>query len=133
MKSTLTEAQKQEIFLKYLEPNIKLREISKEYGIRPSYVSKVAFALGAAPRQPKKTYQRKKKITKICPKCKKQIDIKGASFCCFCGADIRSPRELLIARICSAMGKVRFLPEDARDEIQKLLIDLKEELSKEVQ
>jgi len=69
---------------------------------------------------------------RTCPKCRKTVDVKGARFCCFCGADIRSNKELLIERIHNAMSVLMLLPNSHRDEIQRLFLDIKAELGKEV-
>lgn len=126
MNAKLNQTDKQGIYEAYMS-GMRVSDIAEMYGVNHSTVSSVAKALGATFRRPKV------KLTgsnKVCPNCKKAIEVKGAKFCCFCGADIRSPRELLIARIESVMPKLKFLPESDRDDMHKLLIEIRNELSK---
>lgn len=137
----LTQAQRNEIYQLYVD-GTSVAEIAAAYGVNRSTVSKTARMLGAKPRLNKLTYAGKpigtpSEITvsrkyKVCGSCKKHIEVKGAMFCPYCGNDIRSPRDLLIARVSSAMSITKYLPEDMRDTMQKLLIDVKNELSKGV-
>lgn len=122
-KSKLTEDQKLQL-LKDYNDGVRVSAIADALGITKSSVSRIAQAMGASARKTKKV----RDIYKICPKCHKHIEVKGAKFCCFCGADIRSNKELLVERITSSMTKLKYLPDDARDEMQKLLIDIKNEL-----
>jgi hypothetical protein len=124
----LTIEQKKAICEEYKDRSNKVEEIAKRYGIYRHTVVNIAVEMGAEQRRPRK---KQDAAVKTCPKCRKTIDIKGAYFCCFCGADIRSNKELLIDRINTSMRKIKFLPEDMRDEIQHLFIDIKTELSKE--
>ena len=132
MKITLTPEQIAEIKKAYEDPTIRVSDIAEVYGITRGHVVKVATTAGAAYRRPKATKGvRGEKKSKVCPKCHKSVSVEGAQYCCFCGTDIRNPKELLIARIHSIMGKLKLLPEDTRDEMHKLLIDIRTELSKE--
>lgn len=138
-RNALTQTQRNEIYQLYVD-GTPIAEIAAAYGINGSTVSKTAKLLGAKPRINKLTYAGKpigtpSEITasrkyKVCGKCKKHIEVKGAMFCPYCGNDIRTPRDLLIARVASAMTVTKYLPEDMRDTMQKLLIDVKNELSK---
>lgn len=124
----LTEAQRKEIYELYLDPSVKIKDIAATYGVDISTVGAVAVKMGAPLRQPKSKYSRK--TTKKCPTCKKNIDIKDAAFCPYCGTDIRDAKELLIHRIIAMMPKIKFMPAESRDELQKLLIDIQAELKK---
>lgn len=127
--SKFTQEERQAIFGAYRDGSDTLENIAKEYGTHRGSVVRIATEMGAELRRP-----RKNSITtgKLCPKCHKHIDVKGAKFCCYCGADIRSDKELLIDRINSAMRKTILCPEGIRDELQTLYVDIKKELSKEV-
>lgn len=130
-KSHFTEQQKKEIYEMYCDKTIKIADIATAYKTDPSTVSKLARKLGAPYRSPTRGIRHTKDIAKVCPKCKKHIKIKDAIFCPYCGTDIRGPKELLIGRVNSAMPKLKFVPViEVRDELQKLLIDIKQELSK---
>lgn len=128
MKSKLNQTDKQGIYEAYVEGSMSVKEIADMYGVAKSTVSCIAEKMGATTRRPK---TRRDVAQKICPTCKKTIEVKGAKYCCFCGADIRSPREHLIARIEAAMPKLKYMPDGLRDDMHTLLIDVKNELSKE--
>ena len=128
----LTQEQRQAIFEAYKDRSKAVAKIAEEYGISRTSLVRLVFEMGAEPRREKACKKNKIKIGKTCPKCHKTIDVKGALYCCFCGADIRSDKELLIDRINSAMRKTILCPEGIRDELQTLYVDIKKELSKEV-
>lgn len=128
-ESIFTEAERQAIFEAYNTRGKSLESIAKEFGSNRGTIYRIAVQMGAERRKPRKDNI---KIGKTCPKCHKTIEVKGALFCCFCGADIRSNRELLIDRINGAMRKTILCPEAIRDEMQRLFVDIKTELSKEV-
>ena len=136
MNKKLTPEQKKEIYELYVEGTSSVKDIATAYSVNSSTVCKTAIEMGASPRQPQNAGvsrgPRTAPVRKICGSCKKHIDLKGAMFCPYCGYDIRSPRDLLIARIAGAMTVTKYLPEDMRDTMQKLLIDVKNELSKGV-
>lgn len=125
----LTLEQKKALCEEYKDHSINVNEIAERYGISRSRVSNIVVKMGEQLRRPK--LKKRGATVRTCPKCRKAIDVKGAKFCCFCGADIRSNKELLIERITNAMRKTILLPEDARDEMQRLFLDIKTELSKE--
>ena len=82
----MTEETKREILRDYENKNIKVEEIAEKYGIGRAAVAKIAVEMGGQPRCAIKYGKRKGKKNKICPKCKKLIEVQGAKFCCFCGA-----------------------------------------------
>ena len=41
-----------------------------------------------------------------CPKCRKAVDVDGARFCPFCGADIRSERQIVAEELEKVLGVV---------------------------
>ena len=124
------ERMKQDIYEAYIG-GMSVRDIGEMCGLTPSSVSRIAAKMGASGRR------RRMKVgqttAKICAACKKVIEVNGAKFCCFCGTDIRSPREHLIERIESAMPILKYLPESVKDEVHTLFIDIRNELRKEVQ
>ena len=128
MKSKINQTDKQGIYEAYVEGSMSVEEIADIYGVAKSTVSYIAEKMGATTRRPK---TKRDVVAKVCTACKKTIEVKGAKYCCFCGADIRSPREHLISRIEAAMPKLKYLPEGVRDDMHTLLIDVKNELSKE--
>lgn len=125
----LTPEQKQEIYELYQDKSNRVVDIAKAYKIDRGNVCRIAKSLGAEGRH--KRAGKSSTKAKICPVCRKATDVKGAKYCPYCGSDIRSKKELLIDRISKAMKTTSYLPESCRDEIQKLFVDIKEELSKE--
>jgi hypothetical protein len=117
---------KQGIYDAYVRGD-KVVDISEKYGILTSYVKKIATDMGATPRQKPHTRAQE---NKVCPKCRKKIEVNGAKFCPFCGTDIRSTRDILIERIDKARECLSMLPENARDEVCKLFVDIVAELKK---
>lgn len=106
----------------------KVVDIAKQFGVDTTQVSKIALRMGAEARREFKP--RAKKENKSCPKCHKKIEVAGAKFCYFCGADIRSARDILIERIRNATQLISFLPDNARDEMRAVLCDAIAELQK---
>lgn len=106
----------------------KVVDIAQEFGVDVTRVSKVAQKMGAAPRRAYKP--REKHGNKTCPKCHRKIEVKDAKFCYFCGADIRSARDILVERIKNATQLISFLPDNARDEMRAVLCDAIAELQK---
>lgn len=127
----LTLEQKKAICEEYKDHSKKVDEIAKRYNIGRTIVAHTAIEMGAEPRRARVSRKKQGATVRTCPKCRKTIDIKGAKFCCYCGADIRSNKELLIERLNNAMRTIRYLPESERDAIQQLFLDIKAELSKE--
>lgn len=103
----------------------KVRDIAARFGVTNSYISQVAKRMGAparnmSPRGGKKT----------CPKCHRKIEVKDAKFCYYCGADIRSAKDILIERVRKATELISFLPAHAQDEMRDVLCDVIAELKK---
>ena len=128
---TLTPQQRKEICELYSDTSVGVREIAKAYQIDPSTVCRVAKQEGSSPRVPQigenrpKTMKVPKKDVKKCKTCGKHVEISGAKFCPYCGTDIRSPRELLAQRINAFAPKIKYLPENCRDELMNLFVDIK--------
>lgn len=135
----LTQEQRKEIYQLYME-GAPVKEISAAYDINASAVCRVAKKLGAEPRRvrpkhvgsPTADSPAPKSGFKVCPNCRKRVGLKDAIYCPYCATDIRSPRELLVARIPNVIAMTKYLPESMRDEMQKFLIDVKNELNKGV-
>ena len=132
----LTSQQRKEILDLYQDSSVGVKAIAEAYSIDPSTVCRVAIEEGASPRAPKIGEHRAMKRSKTtnvrkCNACGKSVDVAGAKFCPYCGNDIRSPKEMLTQRINAFAPKIKYLPENCRDELQNLFIDIKTELSKE--
>jgi transposase-like protein len=133
---TITPQQRKEIHDLYTDANVGVKAIAEAYSIDPSTVCRIAVQEGATPRVPaigenRTKHHKKSSDVRKCKACGKNVDIAGAKFCPYCGNDIRSPKELLTQRINAFTPKIKYLPENCRDELQNLFIDIKAELSKE--
>lgn len=125
----LTTEERCDITRLYIERH-KVAEIAEAYGIGKSEVSRIAVENGATPRKP--NYygigRKGKAKDKVCPNCKKTVAVAGAKFCCFCGADIRTKREILAEKQKRLLQHMILLPEAVRDECRDTILATIEEL-----
>ena len=119
----LTEETKREISRLYANKENTVIEIANKYNINKSEVAQIAIEMGGQPRRSKAFGKRKNggKV-KICPKCKKATDVKGARFCCYCGADIRSNIDILIERNEQLIKTLSQFPVNEREEIRDVIL-----------
>jgi hypothetical protein len=120
----LTQEQKAELLKDYNDPANKLIDLAEKYRLQKGVITRIAVEQGAEPRRPQ-AYGKKLKskyVATVCPKCRKRIDVKGARFCCFCGADVRSPKEKVCEQLEQAMTLIQFLPDNRRDEMRDALL-----------
>lgn len=104
----------------YLDKTIKTKDIEKQFKITTRQLTAILGEAGIPLRRPKKL----KDGVKQCPKCHKKVDIKGARYCCFCGADMRTERERTILTAESLYGVCEFLPVNMRDETQNKIKEI---------
>lgn len=121
----MNKERKQAIYEAYINGD-KIKDIAKRFGVTNSYISQVAKKMGAPARQGMPPRGGKK----TCPKCHRKIEVKDAKFCCFCGADIRSAKDILIERVRKASELISFLPAHAQDELRDVICDVIAELKK---
>lgn len=127
----ITQEVKQQILNDYNDSKNTLRDLEAFYGIPRQEITRIAVEMGATPRRPNmygKSIKRKEGA-KVCHKCKKKIDVKGARFCCYCGADIRSKQEILCERIRELMPRIQLLPENMRDDTRDVMLAAIEEIT----
>lgn len=125
----MTNEMKKEIYEAYVNGE-KVTDIAKKHDMWAADVSRIAISMGAQPRRELKPRQRKKEIAKTCSHCHRKIALKDAKFCCYCGADLRTEKDRLIERIHKGMELMSLLPSEARDEAQRLFVDIEKELRK---
>ena len=127
----LTTEERSEITRLYIERH-KVADIADAYGIDKSEVSRIAVENGASPRKPNYFGTGRKAVkqskNKVCPNCKKTVSVAGAKFCCFCGADIRTKREILVEKQKRLLQYMTLLPEAVRDECRDTILATIEEL-----
>ena len=118
----LTEETKRELLEDYNDHSKLTRDIAAKYGIDRTTLVHIAVEMGATPRRPN-SYGKRGGVKKtVCPKCHKTIDVMGARFCCFCGSDIRSEKEILCEKIEKVLSYVRYMPDNMRDETRDVMI-----------
>lgn len=124
-KILFTPDQTQAILEDYRDRNITTKEITKKYFISVGTLARIVQANNEPLRNPNasKPRPRSPQATKYksCPKCRKKIDLKGARFCPFCGADIRSENEVLAEKVIKQIELFKFLPETTRDDFVQTL------------
>lgn len=113
--------------LRLYEEGEKVANIAKQYGIEKSSVSRIAVELGAAPRRPS-YFGTKRNSVKVCPRCKKAVNVAGAKYCYHCGADVRSKRDILIEQNEALLKLFAFLPENSRDTFRDTILATIKEL-----
>lgn len=129
------DAQKvQQICDEYADRNIKTHDICERHGIATSALVRLIIEQGLQPRRPTRVGEKRnhRKGGRKCPKCHRLIEVKGARYCPFCAADIRSEAELLIEKQEKLMTLAQLLPHNVRDELQTVVLQTVAYLRKEV-
>lgn len=124
----LTEETKMAICEDYKDRANRVEDVAEKYGLARGEVARIAVEMGAEPRMSKRFGQKKPSTGRTCHKCHKQIDVKGAKFCCFCGADIRTSKELAVEGLKKTLAFVLHLPINERDEAQQSILTAIKEL-----
>ena len=130
----LTNEQKHEIKQLYDDHKNKVADIAKAYRIEKAEVARIAVELGASPRR-QSTFGVTRGVQsgqpqKKCPNCKRAAPIDAAKYCCFCGADIRTPSEKLIEKQQKLLQHFAFIPQAVRDESRDIILETIEYLKK---
>ena len=115
-RKMFTQEQINEILRMYKE-GTSLTEIATLFGTTNSHISYIANSNGLR-RQTAHKFSKAGGM-KNCPKCHKEIGIKGARFCPFCATDIRSTKEIAIEKLVSIRKMVMLLPENCRAEFEE--------------
>lgn len=118
----MTDEKKLAIYYDYTEAKLPTREIVKKYSLSGHTLTKIITELGGAPRRPKACGERSKGKTPACPKCGRRIEVKGAKYCPFCGADIRTREALLIERLDAVISDTMLLPDGRRTKARDALL-----------
>lgn len=125
----MTQETKKEIAELYADKNNKVVEIAEKFKISNTQVKAIAVEMGVDPRQ--KTHVFKNATVKKCPKCNSRIEIKGAKYCPFCAADIRSEKDILIEQINKLNSTLLLLPAGERDNARDIIMRIRAYLMKE--
>lgn len=113
MLTPLDDERKQKICEMY-KSGATLKEIREATGCHASMVEKIVKGAGLEPRR---TYTKKTKVEHVCPKCRKHISVAGARFFPWCGADVRSERQIVAEELERVLGIVcdTNVPADSKD------------------
>lgn len=98
-------------------------EIQETIGCSPNAIIKVVEDFKLKPRRPGRKREKpeeptkKTNVEKICPKCRKPIEVHGARFCPWCGADVRSERQIVAEGLERVLGVAcdMNVPADSKD------------------
>ena len=115
-RKMFTQEQINEILRMYKE-GTSLTEIATLFDTTNSHISYIANSNGLR-RQAAHKFSKTGGVKK-CPKCHKEIDIKGARFCPFCATDIRSSAEIAVEKLYAIRKMVMLLPENCRNEFEE--------------
>ena len=118
----MTEEIKRALLKDYENKSITVGEIAEKYGVGRAAVARIAVEQGGQPRCAKKYGKRHGVKNKVCPKCKKLIEVQDARFCYYCGSDIRSNRDILIEKNERLLQEITQLPVNIRDEFRNVLL-----------
>lgn len=118
LKINLPEETIQALIEDYQNPEIRVQDLPKKYGIASGTVSNILKEYGVSLRRPKSS---KSKGAKTCPHCHKKVEIKGAKYCPYCAADLRDEKELLADKLYKFLGYNSFMPANVRDEYIEIM------------
>lgn len=122
----MTTETKEKVAEMYRNKSNKVADIARALNISRGQVAAIAREMGCEPR-----LVRGKGKYKICPRCKRKAEIKGALYCPYCGEDLRTEKELLINKAQILFSMLQPLPssdkDTARDIINELISYLKKE------
>lgn len=110
-----------QILADYQNHDIKAKDIEKKYHIDTRTLVGVVTGAGLPLRRPK--LAGKRGGAKVCPKCRRKVEQKGAKYCCFCGSDLRSPQELLIEKQEELLTHFDALPSTSRDVSREIILE----------
>lgn len=127
----ITEETKEAIYNDYCDRSKKVEEIAQKYGVSRAAVCEIAIAQGAEPRTQRYGVKIGKSRVKVCPKCKKEINITGARFCCYCGEKILTKKEQLCEDLRGLLPELSFLPYDRREKWRTAIIAAVDMLERE--
>ena len=125
MNKKYTDDLRKEVVQMYTEGK-QYKEIIAQMGVTSSTINNI---LRSAKIERRKTRQTSAKV-KTCILCHRQIPIKDAKFCPYCGTLAMTEKEQLIEKVKWLFGLATFLPETSRDEYHSVLSKVVEELKK---
>lgn len=124
--------EKKQIAAEYADKSIKARDIANKWALAGGMLKDIITEMGGEMRNPNACHPKgKNSKNKVCPKCHKKIELKGAKFCPYCGSDIRSEKELLIERAQRIFPLLVHLPSPEDETVRATIHDLIDYISKE--
>jgi rRNA maturation endonuclease Nob1 len=123
----VSEEKKNAILTDYANPEIKVKDIEKKYGVNSSKIADLVEQSGGQLRT-----CRRPQLTKVkCPNCHRTIEGKGFKFCPYCGKDIRSEKDLTLEKIAKLFSCCGYLPQNMRDDAQSLIKEIEAYIRKD--
>ena len=119
---------KREIIDMYNDKSIKVSEILDTYNISNGTLNRLLRAEKVPFRVEKAAGKRTNVKIKRCHICGKSVMIKDASYCPFCGADVRSKSEKLTFKLAELWNIIypNFRKYEEKEEARKLFEEIKE-------
>lgn len=119
----ITFEEKADILKTYQDRTVKAHSIPKMYNITQKTMQDIVIEMGGDLRVPKKAKPRTKTANKVCPKCRKVVELKDAKFCPYCANDLRSENELLAERLENLKSMYAYIPETQRDTFMQTICE----------
>lgn len=113
----ITFEEKVDILKTYQDRTVKAHSIPPMYNITQKTMQDIVIEMGGALRVPRKT------ANKVCPKCRKVIELKDAKFCPYCANDLRSENEILVERLENLKSMYAYIPETQRDTFMQTICE----------
>lgn len=100
-----------------------------EHGIDTKKLTEIIIETGTDFRRPKAVGKRDKKgEVKKCTKCRRITVLKGAMFCPYCGADIRSEEQILVTKLEKVIPMLTPLTSSEKYECRNIILEVKKYL-----
>lgn len=115
-KSTMFSDEQINEILELYKSGEKTSVIALKFGTSSSYISHIANTNGLRRLREYKTTN-----GKMCPKCHKKIETKGARFCPFCGTDIRSSKDIAVEKLINLRKLVLLVPGSCQAEFEEAI------------
>ena len=125
MDKKYTDEQKNEVIRLYKEGRT-YKEIIAQMGVASLAINNILCSAKVERRINRLTSAK----VKTCILCHRQIPIKDAKFCPYCGTLAMTEKEQLIEKVKWLFGLATFLPETSRDEYHSVVSKVVEELKK---
>lgn len=121
-KKNIPLGQKEEIITMYKDRSVKVQEILETYEISNNILNRILEEENIPKRRPKAAGKRTNVKLDKCPVCGKFIREKDARYCYWCGADVRSKKDIILESLGQIWSKIYpdFISYEEKTEIKNL-------------